>query len=109
MSQSCPVCLWPSYERSPFPGAGDATWCNCSRCGQFVLTGTAEAMLPTQIDLKANRRALMSHRLRRMYEAEKKPVWVNSFGSFWVDGCKQHCHFCLLGSVLVFIQTGAQD
>jgi len=42
-------------------------------------------------------------------EAEKKPVWVNSFGSFWVDGCKQHCHFYLLGSVLVFIQTGAQD
>src|SRR5262245_19797371 len=81
----CPVCLWASCERSSFPRAADATQFSCARCGQFVLTGTAEAILPAQIDLKPNRRALMSHRLRRMYEREKKPVWINSLGSFWAD------------------------
>jgi hypothetical protein len=64
----------------------DALWYDCNRCGSFVLTGTAEATLPGKIDVKPNRRALMSHKLRRMYEREKKPVWVDSnFDAFWVD------------------------
>ena len=80
----CPVCF-DICERAPFPGAADAVQYNCPRCGLFALTRTAEPMLPLALNLKANRRALMSHKLRRMYHSDDKPVWVDNLNPFLVE------------------------
>ena len=75
-----------SQRSQPFPGGRDATQFMCVRCGQFALTGAALAILPGQIDARPNRRALMSHKLRRMYEPQHKVVWVDStFDPFWIE------------------------
>jgi hypothetical protein len=84
----CPVCFSVDCGQRPFPGASDVTEYVCPRCGAFALTGTAAAVLPHQFEIDPIRRALMSHKLRRMHQPECKTVWVasDSLDVFWIEG-----------------------
>jgi hypothetical protein len=48
----------------------------CPRCGYFALTGREEAVLPLQLDQDPNRRALLSHLVRRMQHTDGTPVEI---------------------------------
>jgi hypothetical protein len=61
---ACIVCNSAKAGRQQ--GTGDFARFHCERCGAFVLSGTAEAVLPRKLDEAPLRRALMSHTLRRM-------------------------------------------
>lgn len=61
MPDSCPVCITIPAKCSPREG-GD--YFECARCGLFVLTGTARAILSQNLDRRA--RAAISHAIYRM-------------------------------------------
>lgn len=61
MPDSCPVCITNPAKCSPREG-GD--YFECARCGSFVLTGTARAILSQNLDRRA--RAAISHAIYRM-------------------------------------------
>jgi hypothetical protein len=68
-SMNCIVCNTPNARREPgFDDRAGADFArfDCLRCGSFVLTGTAEEVLPHRLDELPLRRSLMSHTLRRM-------------------------------------------
>jgi hypothetical protein len=83
----CPVCFSVECTARPFPGAHDVTEYSCPRCGNFALTGSAAAVLPHQLESQPIRRALTSHKLRRMHQAERKTVWVHSYAldALWIE------------------------
>lgn len=60
MSSPCPVCKTPSEKGS----AGDGIQVRCPRCGPFVITGTARAMLGSRLDDNAKAFARISHAIR---------------------------------------------
>jgi hypothetical protein len=69
--ENCPICetALRNLQRPAVTTRGDtldATKYDCPRCGEFVLTGTLEAMLSSLLARGIYRRALMSHKLRRM-------------------------------------------
>jgi hypothetical protein len=55
-------------------GFGDSFRIDCKRCGEFDISGTAMAMLPTAFAGGLHRRALMSHTIRRMKGLEDTPI-----------------------------------
>jgi hypothetical protein len=67
---NCPVCKTSGTERS---GRGEYT---CLRCGQFTLSGTLKSTIVGELDKGTHRRALMSHKIRRMTR-EGKPVKIS--------------------------------
>jgi hypothetical protein len=82
---SCPVCETPDAKGSNV-GTRGGFRIDCRRCGEFDLSGTAMAVLPHELSKGINRRALMSHALRRMGSSQVSPplsVNANMFDSFW--------------------------
>lgn len=62
---NCLVCETPDATGTN-PGVGDFFRIDCKRCGEFEISGTAMAMLPSAFTKGVHRRALMSHAIRRM-------------------------------------------
>jgi nucleoside 2-deoxyribosyltransferase len=60
---------------------------DCPRCGSFVLTGSAEAVLPDELAKVPLRRSLMSHTIRRMQRPGDRPHKINSneLATFWSE------------------------
>jgi nucleoside 2-deoxyribosyltransferase len=83
----CIVCNTPNVSRQS--GEGDFSKYECPRCGAFVLSGTAEAVLESQLTEVPLRRSLMSHTLRRMQLPQNKHLRIigsDELPSFWSDG-----------------------
>ncbi len=60
MSRICPIC----HSRAVFsPTNGHADAVNCTRCGQFKISGTAEAMLGNADDILEAQLAALSHQI----------------------------------------------
>jgi hypothetical protein len=77
----CPVCktsLTAFYEPDTY---------DCPRCGKFILTGSLQAELPSKLSGGIYRRALMSHKLRRMARDGQPPPKISTYtvDSFWTD------------------------
>jgi hypothetical protein len=81
---ACIVCGTPDCQRDLGP---DIAVYDCPRCGSFVLTGTAEAVLPDKLAEEPARRSRMSHTLRRMQRPGQRPFKIGSdeLSSFWND------------------------
>lgn len=60
MSSPCPVCKSPAEKGS----SGDGTQVRCPRCGPFVISGTAKAMLGSRLEDNAKAFARISHAIR---------------------------------------------
>jgi hypothetical protein len=78
----CIVCETEGAQRTAFSRF------DCPRCGSFVLSGTAEATIETQLNEKPLRRSLMSHTLRRMPQADtgrRRVISDNELPTFWRD------------------------
>ena len=60
MSSPCPVCETPSEKGA----SGELQQVRCPRCGPFVITGTARAMLGSRLDDNARAFARISHAIR---------------------------------------------
>src|SRR6476620_6878222 len=81
----CPVCETPD-AKGYNPGTGDTLRIDCKRCGEFDVSGTAMAMLPTALKGGLQRRSLMSHTIRRMigFENSRPPMIVSDkLESYW--------------------------
>lgn len=70
---TCPVCLSQLLEPRTNQGR-DAGFYSCPLCGQFGLSGTADALVPVHIEGKADRIAVFSHYLRKMQQSETWPL-----------------------------------
>jgi hypothetical protein len=79
---NCPVCQ--STARFCSTGSGGMRY-DCPRCGEFELTGSLVAQLPSELNHGVHRRALMSHNIRRMGQANAKPPLIDTYNveSFW--------------------------
>lgn len=77
---NCPICKTLGTECS---GRGEYS---CLRCGEFTLSGTLQSTIAGQLDKDAYRRALMSHKIRRM-TGEGKPLKISSdtLDKFWTQ------------------------
>jgi len=64
MSGHCPICEEMYVESSETTGR--STHYRCRRCGDFILTSTARAMLQVPLDDYPNGRILLSYSVRRM-------------------------------------------
>lgn len=60
----CPVCKTPAETGRP--AGRDAFQVKCPRCGPFILTRTAAAMLPTRLDADPRAVARTSHAIRSL-------------------------------------------
>lgn len=67
MSTNCPVCGSALQSENPIPGPGVTTY-QCQRCGNFALTGTLVATLPSLLSQDVDGPAKLSHALRRSHE-----------------------------------------
>jgi hypothetical protein len=79
---TCPVCGLPCLTPS------NSSWdkYDCMRCGEFILTGPLQAELPGKLSGGIHRRALMSHKLRRMGRDGQPPkISTYTVDSFWTD------------------------
>lgn len=70
---NCPVCETADAKDVDI-GAVDASRIDCKRCGEFDISGTVLAMLPHAFNQGVHRRALMSHRIRRMRGLKDVPA-----------------------------------
>lgn len=76
MDSTCNVCGIMQTPRLP-PIQGFETQSvgrNCARCGSYYLMGTAETALPNLIQQHKIDRSVLSHRLRKRYDASGKPI-----------------------------------
>jgi hypothetical protein len=78
----CPICESPATREA---GLGDFARYTCHRCGAFVLTGSGEATIETQLAAKPIRRSLMSHTVRRSQVASGAPPQISEYDlpSYW--------------------------
>ena len=77
----CPVCGLTLVKQSPSSPKFD-----CERCGPFDLTGSAEQSLPSEFSKGLHRRALMSHKIRRMQRPNQPPlITTYTMESFWIE------------------------
>ena len=84
--QKCVVCNNPQAKRQE--GLGDFARFDCPRCGAFVLTETAEAVLERLLAEVPLRRSLMSHTLRRMHRPDQKhlhKITGDELPSYWKE------------------------
>jgi TIR domain len=82
----CIVCESPATQNV---GSGDVVRYDCPRCGAFVLSGTAEAALPSMLAEVPLRRSLMSHTLRRSQQPGNSrlgTITTDDLPSFWSQG-----------------------
>jgi hypothetical protein len=81
---NCIVCKTPNATRQP--GAGDFARFDCSRCGSFALSGSAEAALDGLLAEVPMRRSLMSHTLRKMQRPGNQHLHIiisDELPTFW--------------------------
>lgn len=80
-NNSCPVC------ETTLTGFYPPNKYDCPRCGEFILTGSLQAVLPGKLAGGIHRRALMSHKLRRMARDGQPPADISTYtvDSFWTD------------------------
>jgi predicted RNA-binding Zn-ribbon protein involved in translation (DUF1610 family) len=71
MANSCPVCA--SYLDKEEAG-GEKVLFSCPRCGEFILTRTSKAILPTKLEASQEKIAILSYAIRNMQSKEKIPV-----------------------------------
>jgi hypothetical protein len=82
--QKCIVCNYPQAKRQE--GVGDFARFDCARCGVFVLTDTAAAVLERLLAEEPLRRSLMSHALRRMQRPDGEhlhKITNDELPSYW--------------------------
>jgi hypothetical protein len=74
---NCYVC--ETADAKGYSQGGDSFRIDCKRCGDFIVSGTAMAMLPKAFSGGLYRRALMSHAIRRMngFEVSPPPLIVS--------------------------------
>ncbi len=70
-SGNCPICDEVYCEL--FPKTGRNTRYKCTRCGEFILTKTAQSALQALLNNHPNGRLLLSHTVRKM-QGEEPPV-----------------------------------
>jgi hypothetical protein len=70
----CPVCKLEGKAQSILPSSGDKINIDCPRCGPFILTGTAEAMLQ---DKEPN--VGLSAWIREQKEYDKVSPFIDSY------------------------------
>lgn len=70
MTTACPVC---SSELVKTETRGDRYFFECPRCGPFSLSGTAKAMLPTELERIRHGSSILSHALYKMTRREQ---WI---------------------------------
>lgn len=76
----CPICRNEHGGGCTAQPHGDATWYACDVCGQFILTGTLEAVWNAAPDarLPPVRRAALSRLVRTSWEEHHKPFYMAS-------------------------------
>jgi hypothetical protein len=62
---TCPVCDSPVSSKSPDPTRRDTTAYACPLCGNYSISGTAEACLPNALNSEPDASAKISHAIRR--------------------------------------------
>lgn len=73
----CPIC--GTTGAGQLPPVPDAIGCDCPRCGQFYLSGSAAAVLPTLLAQKTINASLFSHVIRlRFDETNTARIWTNA-------------------------------
>jgi hypothetical protein len=83
---NCIICQMPDVGVLP---QGAFARFDCSRCGSFLLSGTAEAVLQGLFAEDPLRRSLMSHTLRRMQRTDDGHLRViksDDLPTFWSEG-----------------------
>jgi hypothetical protein len=83
-SNACPVC---KSGGTHWNRTGKGNWrVSCPRCGEVNLTDSLESVLQPMLDDGIHRRALMSHNIRRMGQANGELLLIdtNSVESFWL-------------------------
>jgi hypothetical protein len=81
---ACIICENNHARRAT--GEGDFARHDCRRCGTFLLSGTAESVLQTELTKVLLRRSLMSHTVRRMQRADNSHLRIidsEELPSFW--------------------------
>jgi hypothetical protein len=84
---NCIICNTPNARRQQ--GDSDFARFDCPRCGAFALSGSAEAVLPTQLAEDPLRRSLMSSTLRRMHlshDTRLRIISSSELSTFWSQG-----------------------
>lgn len=79
---SCPVCKSQAHL---YNTAADSSRFDCSRCGEFDVSGSLGPGIEKRLDSGIHRRALMSHNLRRMQRPKSPPPLITTANadSFW--------------------------
>jgi hypothetical protein len=83
----CIVCKNPNCTESGGRGLGSVRY-QCPRCGDFILGGSADATIATELAKEPYRAALMSHTLRRACRPGEPvgPITTYSMPSYWGAG-----------------------
>lgn len=80
----CIVCGSPAFR---MVGSEDVVRVDCPRCGAFILSGSAAAVLPSVLAAPPIRRSLMSHALRqRPANSRLGTITTQDLPSFWARG-----------------------
>lgn len=85
---SCIVCNTPGADATADARSGDFARWNCRRCGSFVLSGTAEGVLPHRLLQAPLRPSLMSHVIRGMQRPDGSHLKVidsAELDDFWQE------------------------
>jgi hypothetical protein len=72
---NCPVC---DSKLKKFEQKEKGNYCDCSRCGSYVLSGTVQAIISGEIERTPNGRSILSHALYQMTKREKWP-FISSY------------------------------
>ncbi len=73
MQDKCPVCNTELKKTSPYNNGRDAETFSCYRCGDFVLSGTLIATLPSILQKNKNADVKISHALRALQRVNTNP------------------------------------
>src|SRR5688572_28919280 len=69
--EQCPICN--SVQAHTDDRSGDWTKFSCSRCGEYILIGTATATIGPALNDEPKRRAILSYAVRRMSCSKPTP------------------------------------
>jgi hypothetical protein len=84
-----PNCIVCNGRNATKTLGADVARFDCPRCGSFVLSGTAEALLEQRLAEVELRRSLMSHTLRRMQRPDQNRLHIirdDELPTFWSEG-----------------------
>jgi hypothetical protein len=80
----CPICQTATCQKFGVPA--DAEGYDCPRCGRFVLSGTLNAVIESELNNRPQRRAILSHTIRRMQRRGVAPPFIDTSNaeSYWL-------------------------